>query len=88
MCRIGLFSAIDLDRYVSESCRRRKGLLCPVLTQTAIYLKCAVWDLMVIDKNRVNGVSKYFPAEDFKSKMFPVHENKLQVTERTQAIAV
>lgn len=43
---------------------------------------------MVIDKNRVNGVSKYFPAEDFKSKMFPVHENKLQVTERTQAIAV
>lgn len=48
---------------------------------------CAILDLMVLEKNTENGVSQYLPAEDSESRLFPKHEHKLQVTERTQAIA-
>lgn len=88
MCRVSLFSTIDLVRYVFDNCRHRKGSLCCVLTQTAVYLTCAILDLIVLEEKTVNGGESIFPDEDSKSRIFPKHEHKLQVTERPQAIAV
>lgn len=87
MCRVGLFSTIDLVGNVLENCRRHKGFLCCLLTQTAVYLMCAILDLMVLEENTENGMSQYLPVEDSESRIFPKHKHKLQVTERTQEIA-